>query len=91
MSRWTEMYREKLRTPDEAAALIPDGSYVMQGLAVGEPPAMLEAVANRAKDGGFTNLRMTSLLPMGASARTILQPELRDVIHWVAGRILYGA
>ena len=82
MSRWSEMYREKLRTPDEAAALIPDGSYIMQGLAVGEPPAMLEAVANRAKDGGYTNLRMTSLLPMGASARTILQPELRDVIHW---------
>ncbi len=82
MSRWTEMYREKLRTPDEAAALIPDGSYVMQGLAVGEPPAMLEAVANRAKDGGYTNLRMTSLLPMGASARTILQPELREVIQW---------
>ena len=82
MSRWTDVYQEKLRTPDEAAALIPDGSFVMQGLAVSEPPAMLEAVANRAKNGGYTNLRMTSLLPMGASARTILQPELRDVIHW---------
>lgn len=82
MSRWTNVYQEKLRTPAEAAALIPDGSYIMQGLAVGEPPAMLEAVANRAKDGGYTNLRMTSLLPMGASARTILQPEVRDIISW---------
>jgi len=82
MSRWTDVYQEKLRTPDEAAALIPDGSFVMQGLAVSEPPAMLEAVANRAKNGGYKNLRMKSLLPMGASARTILQPELRDVIHW---------
>jgi len=82
MGRWTDVYQEKLRTPDEAATLIPDGSYIMQGLAVGEPPAMLEAVANRAKDGGYTNLRMTSLLPMGASARTILQPEVRDIISW---------
>jgi itaconate CoA-transferase len=82
MGRWTDVYQEKLRTPAEAAALIPDGSYIMQGLAVGEPPAMLEAVANHAKDGGYTNLRMTSLLPMGASARTILQPELRDIISW---------
>jgi len=82
MSRWSDVYKEKLRTPDEAAALIPDNSYVMQGLAVSEPPAMLEAVANRAKAGGYTSLRMTSLLPMGASARTILSPEVRDVIHW---------
>lgn len=82
MSRWSDVYKEKLRTPDEAAALIPDDSFVMQGLAVSEPPAMLEAVANRAKDGGYTNLKMTSLLPMGTSARTILSPEVRDVIHW---------
>lgn len=82
MGRWTNVYQEKLRTPAEAATLIPDGSYIMQGLAVGEPPAMLEAVANHAKNGGYTNLRMTSLLPMGASARTILQPELRDIISW---------
>jgi itaconate CoA-transferase len=82
MSRWHGVYQEKLRTPDEAAALIPDGSFIMQGLAVSEPPAMLEAVANRAKDGGYTNLRMASLLPMGASARTILSPDVRHVIRW---------
>ena len=82
MGRWEDEYRNKLREPGEAAALIPDGSLILQGLAVAEPPALLEAVANRAKDGGYTNLRMTTLLPMAASARTVLAPEVRDVIHW---------
>ena len=82
MGRWEDEFRNKLREPGEAAALIPDGSLIVQGLAVGEPPAMLEAVAEHAKSGGYTNITMTSLLPMTASARTVLSPEVRDVIHW---------
>jgi itaconate CoA-transferase len=75
-------YRNKLRTPAEAVELIPDRSLVIQGNATGEPPALLRAVANRALDGGFTNVRMASLLPMAASASSILAPEVRDVITW---------
>jgi itaconate CoA-transferase len=75
-------YRAKRRTADEAVAMIPDGAFVVQGNAVGEPPALLEAIAKRARAGGFTRLTMTSLLPLAASARTILMPELRDVIRW---------
>ncbi len=76
-------YRSKLMTADEAAAAIPDGALIVQGNAVGEPPAMLEAIAKRALDGGFSEgVTMTSLLPMAASARTILAPEVQDVIHW---------
>ncbi len=76
-------YRSKLITADEAAARIPDGALIVQGNAIGEPPAMLEAIAKRARDGGFSEgITMTSLLPMAASARTILAPEVRDVIRW---------
>jgi itaconate CoA-transferase len=79
---WENEYRDKLRTADEAAALIPDGTLVVQGNAVGEPPALLHAVADRAKAGSISNLRMTSLLPMGASAQSILMPEVRHAITW---------
>ena len=75
-------YRNKLRTPEEAVALIPDGALVFKGNAVGEPPALVRAVAERARAGGFSNLRMTSLLPMQAASESILAPELSDVIHW---------
>jgi itaconate CoA-transferase len=82
MSVTPELYRAKRRTADEAVAMIPDGAFVVQGNAVGEPPALLEAMARRARTGGFTRLVVTSLLPMGTTARTILAPEVRDVIRW---------
>ena len=77
-----DQYRAKLRTADEAVAMIPDGAFVVQGNAVGEPPALLEATAKRAQAGGFTRLTMTSLLPMAASARSILAPDVRNIIQW---------
>ena len=76
-------YRSKLMTADEAAAEIPDGAVVVQGNAIGEPQAMLEAVAKRARSGGFADgVTMTALLPMAGSARTVLAPDVRDVIKW---------
>jgi len=77
-----EEYRAKLRNADDAIALIPDGAFVVQGNAAGEPPALLDATARRARAGGFTRLTMTSLLPMAASARSVLAPDVREIIHW---------
>lgn len=77
-----EIYRSKLRTPEEAVAQIPDGALIAQGNAAGEPPALLAAIADRARAGGFQSLRMTSLLPLAASARTILADDVRHVIQW---------
>jgi itaconate CoA-transferase len=82
MTAALEQYRAKLRTADQAVELIPDGAFIVQGNAVGEPTALLEATARRARAGGFRRLTMTSLLPLAASARSILAPEVRDVIRW---------
>ena len=84
MANPIEAYRNKLRTPAEAVALIPDGSLVVKGNAAGEPPALVRAVADRARAGGFSNLRMSSLLPMRAASESILAPDVRDVIQWVS-------
>ena len=82
MGHWDDIYRDKLHSAEAAATLIPDKSFIVQGLAVSEPPAMLEAIANRARGGGYSDITMTSLLPMAASARTVLAEDVRDVIHW---------
>ena len=82
MVDWNQVYREKLRSADDAVALIPDGSRAVQGMAIGEPPALLEAVANRARSGGLTDITLTTLLPMGASARTIFSPDVAHAVHW---------
>lgn len=82
MGRWEDVYRSKRLSAAEAVALIPDGALVVQGMAAGEPPALLQAIAERARAGGYTDLRLTSLLPMAATARTVLAPDLAGVIHW---------
>ena len=80
--RWQEEYRRKVTSADDAAALIPDGSSIVQPLIAGEPPAVLAAIAKRARSGGFTNLTMRALLPFSATKATVLDPELKDVIRW---------
>jgi itaconate CoA-transferase len=79
---WRQAYQEKLRTAEDAAALIPDHSLVVQAMCVGEPPALLAAIAERARRAELTDVRMTGLLPMGHSKRTILAEDLRGRIHW---------
>ena len=80
--RWREAYQRKLMTPDEAVALIPDDSSIVQPLIAGEPPAVLAAIAERARNGGFTSLTMRALLPFSATKATVLDPDLKDVIRW---------
>ena len=80
--RWREEYQRKLTTPDEAVTLIPDGSSIVQPLIAGEPPAVLAAIAERARSGGFTSLTMRALLPFSATKATVLDPDLKDVIRW---------
>lgn len=80
--RWRDEYQRKLTSPDEAVTLIPDGSSIVQPLIAGEPPAVLAAIAERARSGGFTSLTMRALLPFSATKATVLDPDLKDVIRW---------
>ena len=45
MSAALDQYRQKLRTPRDATALVRDGDTVLVAAAVGEPPALLRARA----------------------------------------------
>ena len=80
--RWQEAYKRKLRTPEDAVSLIPDGASIVQPIIAGEPPALLAAIAEAARAGQFTKLTMRALLPFTATKATVLQPELKDVVRW---------
>ncbi len=73
-------YKKKLTTPEKAVASIPDSSTIVHGMAAGEPPALLAALADRARAGDVKDLKVFSLLPMKYAAETILAPDLSDVI-----------
>jgi itaconate CoA-transferase len=80
--RLREVYKSKLRSVEEAVASIPDGSHIIQPLGPGEPPGLLAGIAEAARKGRFTSLTMRALLPFVATKATVLQPDLKDVIHW---------
>jgi itaconate CoA-transferase len=78
----TAGYAAKRRSAADAVALIPEGAFVVQNNAVGEPPGLLAAVAERVRAGDLGRVRMASLLPMAGSAASIFAADVRDRIAW---------
>lgn len=74
----TLLYRAKLRTAAEAAALIPPGAKVAMGLAAGQPQAILAALADRARDGAVADVRFYYLLCTGIAGGSVFDFDLRD-------------
>ncbi len=79
MSHSTE-YRKKLTTAQDAVAPIKNGDTIVHGLTIAEPPALLAAVADRARAGDLTGIKVYSLLPLAHAAKTVLAPDLSDCI-----------
>ena len=50
-SKWLDQYKSKLKTLDEAAAMIKDGEEVYCALGGGQPFGMFEAIGQRIKRG----------------------------------------
>lgn len=74
------LYKSKLTTPAAAIELIDRKCNIGFGMAVSQPPALLEAIAERAKAKGFEELRVYYLHAEEPANNTILQYELMDII-----------
>lgn len=77
---FSAQYRQKLTTPDQAVELIPRKSNIAFGMAVSQPPALLAAIADRARVRGFDELRVYYMHAEEPANNTILQYELMEVI-----------
>lgn len=75
-----ELYARKRTTPAAAVASIERGTNLSMGMAVSEPPALLEALAKRLRDAELAELRMYYFESKAHAQRTILRPELLDRI-----------
>jgi 4-hydroxybutyrate CoA-transferase len=60
MSRWQEMYKAKLTSPEEAAKLVTTGDMVVSPLSNGQPLAMINAVAARVRAGELEDITYVS-------------------------------
>lgn len=69
---WKEEYKKRLTTPEEAVKVVKSNDFIVLPVTIGEPPALLEALANR-KDR-LQNVRvmhMVSLRP-----HSFFKPEM---------------
>lgn len=60
MSRWQELYKEKLTSPEEAAKLVNNGDLVVSPLSNGQPLALINAVAARVRQGELEDITYLS-------------------------------
>jgi itaconate CoA-transferase len=81
MNIYASQYKEKLTTPEKAVERIKNGDTLVCGSTISEPPALLTAVANRAREGSLNNIKFYSSLPMDHSLKTVLSPDLSDCIQ----------
>jgi itaconate CoA-transferase len=81
MAEAAALYAERLTTPQAAAALVRSGSRVAMSLGVGQPPALLKALAERAEAGKVRDLDLYYLLSTAIAGDTVLRYELNDRIR----------
>jgi itaconate CoA-transferase len=81
MSLYDTLYKQKLTTAEKAVEAVQNDNNIVHGLAAAEPPALLAALAGRVRAGDLRNIKVYSMLPMSHSAKTILAPDLSDVVQ----------
>jgi len=81
MNIYTAEYKKKLTTSEKAVKRIKNGDTLVHGSTISEPPALLAAVANRAREGSLKDIKVYSSLPMEHAAKTVLSPDLSDCIQ----------
>ncbi|WP_426027050.1 acetyl-CoA hydrolase/transferase family protein [Brevundimonas sp. TWP2-3-4b2] len=75
------LYQQRLMSAAEAVALIPSSARVAMGLGFSQPPAILAALADRARAGQVTDVGLYYLLSTGIAGQTVLKDELMGRIR----------
>lgn len=74
-------YQAKRVTPSKAVAEIKSDTDISMGMALGEPPALLKALAKRLERNDVTDLRLWYFHSMPSAATSVLRYDLMDRIH----------
>lgn len=88
MNTYQVEYQRKLTTAQEAVSKIRSGDTVIHGVTVAEPPALLKAVAERARLDDIHDLAIYSFNPQKHAADTYLASKVQHNIHaksWFLG------
>jgi len=78
---YASLYREKLTTAEDAVATVADGSLLIYGTMLAEPPALLWAFANRLRSGDMKQLRIFSGPATPTAMDSVLALDLADCVE----------
>lgn len=73
---YEDLYRTKLTDAETAVSQIASGSRVALGMAMSQPPALLQALADRASAGKVDDIKLYYYHSEDALQRTLLRYEL---------------
>lgn len=75
-----ELYAAKLTTADAAVSPIASGETVSCGMAIGQPPALLSATANRLRSGDLGDIRLYYKIAMEPLGKTLLAEDVIEKV-----------
>jgi itaconate CoA-transferase len=78
MSTFSAHYASKLTTPETAVPAIPSGAHISMAMALGEPPALLSALADRVTAGELADLHVWYFHSLPHAGSSIFRYELLD-------------
>ena len=81
MNRVNQEYEKRLTTADQAVRDIQSGSKIGFGIAIGQPPALLAAIAGRLRSGDLKDLSIYYKLAMKHAAETVLADDVLHAVH----------
>lgn len=81
MSSYLSEYRQKLTAPANAIDRVQNGDTVVVGVNFSEPPALLQALAQRAREGKLSRIKTYSFNPQKYAAETIFSLDIADCIQ----------
>ena len=73
--------KRSLPSPEEAVSEIKSGTALSFGMAAGQPPALLGAIASRIRSGDLGDLRIYYKLAMKHAAETVLADDVLHAVH----------
>jgi itaconate CoA-transferase len=83
-----QQYPEKVTSPQLAMEQVKSGDTIVYGMSIAQPPALLSALAERARSGAVRDLKVYTFLPREHATTTVLSPDLCDCIEnysWFVG------
>lgn len=76
-----QIYASKLLGADESIARLKSDTDIAMGMAIAEPPALLEAIAQRVRAGELSGLRLWYFHSLAHAGNSVLRAELLDRIR----------